>query len=181
MAQSRWAGLLFGSPMVGPLLVLAILGYAVWTYQTWKRLRHVPGPLLWSLTPFPLLSTNLKGDSHKQLSDLSKKYGRSRLASIPSLAYSDITLTFAGPVVRIGPNAVLTTDYKHCQKMEAPKSPYRKGPWYGTFRFQKGKEHSFAMLDEARHATLRTKVGPGYSGTVMVVRLPWWCSVLSES
>lgn len=54
--------------------------------------------------------------------------------------------------------------------MEAHKSPYRKGPWYGTFRFQKGVDHSFAMLDEARHTALRTKVGPGYSGTILVVR-----------
>ncbi|KAM0581718.1 hypothetical protein ACHAP6_009055 [Verticillium nonalfalfae] len=52
--------------------------------------------------------------------------------------------------------------------MEAHKSPYRKGPWYGTFRFQKGVDHSFAMLDEARHTALRTKVGPGYSGTILV-------------
>ncbi|KAM0275917.1 hypothetical protein ACHAQH_007259 [Verticillium albo-atrum] len=52
--------------------------------------------------------------------------------------------------------------------MEAHKSPYRKGPWYGTFRFQKGVDHSFAMRDEARHTALRTKVGPGYSGTLLV-------------
>ncbi|KAH8671548.1 pisatin demethylase [Xylariales sp. PMI_506] len=122
--------------MVGPLLVLAICVYGFWAYLGWRRLRHVPGPFWWSLTPFPLLSTNLRGDPHKILSNLSKEYG---------------------PVVRIGPNAVLTTDYKHCQKMEAHKSLYRKGPWYGTFRFQKGKEHSFAMLDEAKHSALRTK------------------------
>jgi hypothetical protein len=67
---------------------------------------------------------------------------------------------------------VLTTDYKHCQKMEAHKSPYRKGPWYGTFRFQKGVDHLFSMRDEAKHSATRTKVGPGYAGTFLVVRRP---------
>lgn len=53
--------------------------------------------------------------------------------------------------------------------MEALKSPYRKGPWYGTFRFQKGKDHSFCMVDEEKHAALRTKIGPGYSASNLVV------------
>jgi len=74
-----------------------------------------------------------------------------------------------GPLVRIGPNAVLTTDFRHCQKMEAPKSAYRKGPWYGTFRFQKDVDHSFSLMDEDKHAALKTKIGPGYSANVMVV------------
>lgn len=71
--------------------------------------------------------------------------------------------------MRIGPNAVLTTDYKHLQRMESTKSPYTKGPWYGTFRFQKGIDHSFSQLDEAKHNALRAKAGPGYSGGILVV------------
>lgn len=75
-----------------------------------------------------------------------------------------------GSLVRIGPNTVITTDFRHAQRMEALKSPYRKGPWYGTFRFQKGKDHSFCMVDEEKHAALRTKIGPGYSASNLVVR-----------
>lgn len=86
-----------------------------------------------------------------------------------------------GPAVRIGPNAVLTTDYKHCQKTEAHKSQYRKGPWDGTFRFQKGVDHSFSMMDEAKHTATRTKVGPGYSGTLLVVRLSLTVTIQLES
>ncbi|KAH8901441.1 pisatin demethylase [Thozetella sp. PMI_491] len=136
MSHSSWVSPVVVSPLIGPVVAVAIFAYGAWTFLVWKRLSHVPGPFAWSLTPLPLLRTNLRGDSHKVLSDLSKAYG---------------------PIVRIGPNAVLTTDYKHCQKMEAHRSLYRKGPWYGTFRFQKGKEHSFATLDEAKHAALRTK------------------------
>ncbi|KAM0331277.1 hypothetical protein ACHAQA_002947 [Verticillium albo-atrum] len=135
------------SPLISWLLVASTLIYLVRVYQGWRRLSHIPGPFLWSLSPFPLLRANLIGQSHRILSDLTTQYG---------------------PLVRIGPNAVLTTDYKHCQKMEGQKSTYRKGPWYGTFRFQKGVDHSFAMLDETRHSALRTKVGPGYAGTILV-------------
>ncbi|PNH75103.1 hypothetical protein VD0001_g2435 [Verticillium dahliae] len=127
-------------PLLSGLLIAGFLLLLARAYHGWRRLSHIPGPFLWSLSPFPLLRANLIGQSHQILS----------------------------PLVRIGPNVVLTTDYRHCQKMEAHKSPYRKGPWYGTFRFQKGVDHSFAMLDEARHTALRTKVGPGYSGTILV-------------
>ncbi|EEY23928.1 benzoate 4-monooxygenase cytochrome P450 [Verticillium alfalfae VaMs.102] len=136
-------------PLLSGLLIAGFVLLLARAYHGWRRLSHIPGPFLWSLSPFPLLRANLIGQSHQILSDLTTEYG---------------------PLVRIGPNAVLTTDYRHCQKMEAHKSPYRKGPWYGTFRFQKGVDHSFAMLDEARHTALRTKVGHGYSGTMLVVR-----------
>lgn len=130
------------------LLTLLPVAYLVKCLIEWRRLAHVPGPFWWSVSPLPLLRANLGGYSHKSLSELSREYG---------------------PLVRIGPNAVLTTDFRHCQKMEAPRSAYRKGPWYGTFRFQKGVDHSFSLLDEDKHAALKTKIGPGYSANVMVV------------
>jgi len=130
------------------LLTLLPVAYLVKCFIEWRRLAHVPGPFWWSVSPLPMLRANLGGYSHKSLSDLSREYG---------------------PLVRIGPNAVLTTDFRHCQKMEAPKSAYRKGPWYGTFRFQKGVDHSFSLMDEDKHAALKTKIGPGYSANVMVV------------
>lgn len=63
----------------------------------------------------------------------------------------------------------MTSDVKLAQRMEAPKSPYTKGAWYGTFRFQKGADHSFCLRDDKRHTALRTKIGPGYSASHLVV------------
>ncbi|KAI1504700.1 pisatin demethylase [Biscogniauxia marginata] len=129
------------------VLPIVLLAYIVWSVWTWYRLSHVPGPFWYSVSSLPLLKANLSGHSHSTLNGLINKYG---------------------PLVRIGPNSVITTDVKHVQSMEAPRSLYRKGPWYDTFRFQKGKYHSFCMVDETRHAALRTKIGPGYSGTNLV-------------
>ncbi|KAI1334087.1 pisatin demethylase [Xylariaceae sp. FL0016] len=124
-----------------------LLVYVLYSIRVWHRLSHIPGPLSYSITSFPLLQVNLSGESHSALHELTNEYGS---------------------LVRIGPNSVITTDVKHAQQMEALKSPYRKGPWYDTFRFEKGKYHSFCMVDEERHAALRTKIGPGYSSTVLV-------------
>ncbi|KAK8112432.1 Cytochrome P450 monooxygenase lolP1 [Apiospora sp. TS-2023a] len=132
---------------VWDLLVLLVVGYTAQALWSWRRLNHVPGPFFNSLSSLPLLRVNLSGHSHSNLSDLTSRYGS---------------------LVRIGPNTVITTDFRHAQRMEALKSPYRKGPWYGTFRFQKGKDHSFCMVDEEKHAALRTKIGPGYSASNLV-------------
>ncbi|KAI0601996.1 pisatin demethylase [Biscogniauxia sp. FL1348] len=131
------------------ILLAMFLAYVFRSIWAWYRLSHIPGPFWYSISSLPLLETNLSGHSHSTLNSLTNKYG---------------------PLVRIGPNSVITTDVKHVQAMEAPKSLYRKGPWYDTFRFQKGKYHSFCTVDETRHAALRTKVGPGYSGSILVER-----------
>ncbi|KAM0811468.1 putative Pisatin demethylase [Seiridium cardinale] len=116
---------------------------------TWYRLSHVPGPLRNSISSLFLLRTQLGGNVHTDLNNLIRKHGSS--------------------LVRIGPNAVLTNDAKLVQRMEAPRSPYVKSPWYGTFRFMKGTDHSFSLNDERRHSALRTKIGPGYSSTHLAV------------
>ncbi|KAH6686968.1 pisatin demethylase [Plectosphaerella plurivora] len=137
------------SPRAKGLIIAGAVGLLVQVFRGWRRLSHVPGPFLWSLSSLPLLRANLIGRSHQMLNDITNEYG---------------------PVVRIAPNAVLTTDYKYLQKLEARKgaAACTKGPWYGTFRFQKGIDHSFSQLDEARHSALRGKVGHGYSGSYLV-------------
>lgn len=76
-----------------------------------------------------------------------------------------------GSLVRTGPNSVITTDVKHIQKMEASKSAYVKGPWYATFSLRKGNDTVFSTVHERSHARLRSKVGPGYSSSIMVVSM----------
>ncbi|KAI0026149.1 pisatin demethylase [Xylariomycetidae sp. FL0641] len=137
-----WAGLSSWSLILG-----FCAAYVLYSAQVWYRLRHIPGPWAYAVSSLPLLKINLSGHSHAALNRLTDNYG---------------------PLVRIGPRSVITTDVKQAQRMEAAKSPYRKGPWYDTFRFEKGKCHSFAMVDEEQHAALRTKIGPGYSGTSLV-------------
>ncbi|KXJ89626.1 pisatin demethylase [Microdochium bolleyi] len=131
---------------LGIKLLLGLLPVAFFArfYLQWRRLRHIPGPFWWSITPIPILMVNLKGTSHEAFDELIKRYG---------------------PLVRVSKDAVLTTDYRHLQKMAANKSKYEKGPYYSSYRFQVGINHSFSETDEAKHAALRTKIGPGHAAT----------------
>jgi hypothetical protein len=63
------------SPLIRILLCAVPAGCALWTFLSWRRLSHIPGPFWWSLSPFPLLRANLVGKSHQILSDLSSTYG----------------------------------------------------------------------------------------------------------
>ncbi|KAI0482548.1 pisatin demethylase [Xylariaceae sp. FL0804] len=143
VCQQTWAAV----PSSASLLLGVCASYVLYSVWVWHRLRHVPGPLAYAVSSLPLLRINLSGRSHAALNDLTDQYGT---------------------LVRIGPDSVITTDVAVAQRMEAARSAYRKGPWYGTFRFQQGREHSFCMVDEERHAALRTRIGPGYSGTALV-------------
>ncbi|KAI1880054.1 hypothetical protein JX265_001675 [Neoarthrinium moseri] len=141
--------LLLETPLTGSrvldLVALSFLLFLINRLLTWYRLSHVPGPFWNSVSSLALLRTQLGGSVHADLNQLLHKHGSS--------------------LVRIGPNAVLTNDAKLVQRMEANRSPYTKSPWYGTFRFMKGTDHSFSQVDERKHADLRTKIGPGYSST----------------
>ncbi|KAJ1325014.1 benzoate 4-monooxygenase [Microdochium nivale] len=147
MAVIALVGTNVGSLGFKVFLSLIAVAVVARLYARWHRLRHIPGPFWWSITPIPILMVNLKGVSHEAQDELIGTYG---------------------PLVRIGSDAVLTTDYKALQKMAANKSKYVKGPWYTSFRFQVGLHHSFSETDEATHAALRTKLGPGHSATSLV-------------
>lgn len=57
------------------LAVVGALVCLIPTYRSWRRLSHVPGPFLWSLSSLPLLRANLIGRSHEILNDFSNEYG----------------------------------------------------------------------------------------------------------
>lgn len=69
-----------------------------------------------------------------------------------------------GPLVRIGPNHLLTSDPDIIRRMQAPRSPYRRSIWYSTFRFKPRADSVISVLAEDRHDELRKKMAAGYSG-----------------
>lgn len=78
---ARLLGLLGGtlsssSPRTKGLLVAGVVALLVRSYRGWRRLSHVPGPFLWSLSSLPLLRANLVGRSHQILNDLTNEHGR---------------------------------------------------------------------------------------------------------
>jgi hypothetical protein len=68
-----------------------------------------------------------------------------------------------GPLVRIGPNEVLSTDPVVLRNMSAVRSNYTKGDFYSSGRIVPGVDNVVSERDEAKHKFMRVKMAPGVS------------------
>ncbi|KAI1850890.1 hypothetical protein JX265_004916 [Neoarthrinium moseri] len=125
------------------LVALALAALFVWRASSWHRLRHVPGPCSASLSSFWMLRKALSGRFHEHLRDVSDEYG---------------------PLVRIGPNVLLSTDPEVLRMMSAARSPYTKGVFYETGRIIPGEDTVVSLRDEGEHRALRAKMGTAFGG-----------------
>jgi hypothetical protein len=82
-------------PTYRAAIVLGAALTATWLISTlvsWFRLRHVPGPRWHGFSALCFTATHLKGTPHLDAMEWSLKYG---------------------PLVRVGPNTTLTSDFKY--------------------------------------------------------------------
>ena len=126
--------------IAGFSLALLMMTNAIRSYY---RLSHIPGPPLAAFSRLWLLSGLLGTRNHLNIHEANQKYG--------SLA-------------RIGPNHLATSDPELVRRMNAPRSPYRRGPWYDAFRFKPGSNNVFSERQEENHERLRRKMAAGYAG-----------------
>jgi hypothetical protein len=69
-----------------------------------------------------------------------------------------------GPIMRIGPNDLMTTSPELLTHMSAVRSPYTRSAWfYGASRVEPGKDHVFSQVDEAKHTKRRQQMAAGVS------------------
>lgn len=83
------------------------------TVISWYRLRHIPGPWLASISNLWII----RAATSTRLSD----------------AFGEAGKRF-GPLVRIGPNYILTSDADFLRKTGAVRGTYNRSPWYTAFR-----------------------------------------------
>ena len=69
-----------------------------------------------------------------------------------------------GPLVRVAPNNVITSDVDTIRRISAPRSRYRRSLHSYAMRLNPGKDHIFSTMDEVLHDNLRKKMIAGYSG-----------------
>ena len=62
-----------------------------------------------------------------------------------------------GPVCRIGPNLVVTSDADIVRHMNAPGSAWRRAGWYEGMRLDPRLDTVFSTRDEKLHADLKAK------------------------
>ncbi|KAK6224732.1 cytochrome P450 [Colletotrichum tabaci] len=126
------------------LLVTALFIYlGTLSYRSWNRLRHVPGPPGAAFSKWWMLRNTLGGQMHLALKRACDEYG---------------------PVVRVGPNDLVTNDSDLLRRMWAVRSPYCKGAFYEAVRFDPARDNLISMRDDHEHNELRAKMAIGYSG-----------------
>ncbi|KAM7183293.1 Pisatin demethylase [Rhypophila sp. PSN 637] len=124
---------------------LALLVYhAVSTLQAWSRLRHIPGPPLASISYLWMILTARSARMSTIFADLSRQYDSS-------------------PVVRIGPNDVLTDDVELLRRMGAVRGTYDKSDWYKSLRWQAYVDSTFTTPNHAVHDTRKAKIAVAYN------------------
>lgn len=83
------------------------------TVNSWYKLRHIPGPWLASISDLWII----RAATSARLSEVFEEVGKSY-----------------GPLVRIGPNQILTSDADILRKTGAVRGTYNRSPWYIAFR-----------------------------------------------
>lgn len=124
---------------VSTLILFAIVN----AVRSYRRLSHIPGPRIASISRLWLLKSLLGPRNHLNVFETNLKYG---------------------PLARIGPNLLLTSDPELVRRMHAPRSPYRRSPWHAAFRFTPGVDTVLSERHEETHDQLRKKMAAGYAG-----------------
>lgn len=127
---------------LGATVILGLV-FVVRTFLTWRRLRHVPGPFLNSITPLVLTYHCLKNDVTTYTYELSLKYG---------------------PLVRIQPNVVVHYDPDTFRRVCSVKANYSKGLWFEFSRWDLNRPSCIAMRDNESRKIRKTKLLPAWQG-----------------
>lgn len=127
------------SHTIAGALVALLFALVLSTLNTWRRLRHIPGPRLGWLGSSWLIRNAVTGATSPNSRDLARY----------------------GSLVRIGPNAVATDDPEVVQRIS--RSPYKKDAWYTGFRMD-GKDSILTMLDSTLHDRVKAKTAYAMAG-----------------
>lgn len=69
-----------------------------------------------------------------------------------------------GSTARIGPGMLITSDPDLMRRMNAVRSTFTRGPWYAALKLHPERDNITSYVDERKHADIRARMAPGYSG-----------------
>ncbi|KAI2463797.1 cytochrome P450 [Annulohypoxylon bovei var. microspora] len=124
------------------LLGVFVVWYIVSAFSAWYRLRHIPGPFLASFSYLWMVKSILLGTLEKDFSEL-RKYG---------------------PLVRTGPNSIVTNDPMILRKIASARTKYTKHEWFAAATFAPGHRTMITILDNFSHDKLKARTAQGYNG-----------------
>ncbi|KAI4863833.1 cytochrome P450 [Hypoxylon rubiginosum] len=109
----------------------------------WYRLRHIDGPWYASFSYLRMLRATLSGQQAASYYALGREYG---------------------PLVRIGPNDLLTGDPEVLRRMNAARSRYKRATWYDAIKMDPYVRSLFTTREPAEHDKLKAQLAFGYGG-----------------
>ncbi|GJC86193.1 cytochrome P450 monooxygenase lolP1 [Colletotrichum liriopes] len=125
------------------LAVVFVVYYAVSSVVAWNRLREFPGPLVGKFSYFWIMSNARSGKPGEHFTKLNRKHG---------------------PLVRIGPNDLVTDDPDIIRRMNGVRSTYGRSSWYDSVKLNPHEDSMFSLRDVAAHDKLKAKCAGGYAG-----------------
>ncbi|KAI2778425.1 cytochrome P450 monooxygenase [Daldinia loculata] len=138
----HWLGSLSLVGVCVGLASLLSLWFIITTTMAWYRLRHIPGPFFASLSHLWVAKSILFGTLQKDFSGLPKY----------------------GPLVRVAPNYILTSDPKVLRQIASARSNYGKDEWYEAVRLVPGHDNMITLLENRTHDERKAKTIKGYNG-----------------
>ncbi|KAL5327503.1 hypothetical protein ACEPPN_005201 [Leptodophora sp. 'Broadleaf-Isolate-01'] len=123
----------------------ALATYVAISYLQYQRLRAFKGPWLaaWTDLWFAKCTFGIGPENHLLLSNVCQDYGI---------------------LARMGPNTLVTTSPELIMRMNAARSPYRKGDWYDGLMMPPGQHNIFSQRDEEMHSRRRAQMADGFAG-----------------
>ncbi|KAH9810899.1 pisatin demethylase (Cytochrome-P450) [Teratosphaeria destructans] len=132
--------------MLSTLLLVAIAlfaSYVARSIHTYAALRHFGGHWTAGWSRLWLLRTQGSGEMHKRFTAINREYGST---------------------ARIAPRMLITTSPALLLRMSAVRSPFTRGPWYAALKLHPERDNITSYIDERKHAEIRNRMAPGYSG-----------------
>ncbi|KAI0885617.1 cytochrome P450 [Annulohypoxylon maeteangense] len=127
-----------------PTLVSLLFVYFVYSrVLAWHRLRHIDGPWIGSFSYLFMSWVTFSGKQSYNYRKLNKKYG---------------------PLVRIGPNDLITDDPEIIRRMNGARSKYQRSSWYNAMRMDPYLPSLFSIMDTDVHDKLKAQLSFGYGG-----------------
>lgn len=111
--------------------------------KRFRQLAHFPGPWWAAHTRLWLVRVVNSGRSPYTFVDVSRQYG---------------------PMARIGPNHLLTTDPDFVRHILSAHSRYTRGPWYDSMRIDPHAPNIVSERGVQKHHKLRYQMNAGYAG-----------------
>ncbi|KAF4634721.1 hypothetical protein G7Y89_g3383 [Cudoniella acicularis] len=127
---------------ISTVVVFFLVAYTL-IARRFFHLRNIPGPWWACYTRIWLLKTLASEDSPNRYIETNRKYG---------------------PLARIGPNHLITTDPEAFRRILAARTNYQRGRWFDSLRLDPHNANLISEREWPRHNRLRQQMAPGYDG-----------------